>query len=86
MSFDDSIFDTFVALLHGSKLLLVDRSTALDIPAMQNIIKRHRVTHFNMTTALFEVYADLLPDLFKKWCPKRLFSVSLKQVEVLKSY
>lgn len=56
--FDGSTFDIFGALLNGAKLVLVTKSSALDVMYLSQLIQKENVTVFFTPTALFNVIVD----------------------------
>ena len=65
LTFDDSVFDTFTALLKGGRLLILERDAVLDCEGFYDIVKEHTIQVFNMTTAVFELIAEHKPEVVK---------------------
>ncbi len=64
-AFDGSVFDIYGALLNGARLVLVNKDTILDMPALSNLIKNRGITVFFLTTALFNTLVDIRIDCFE---------------------
>lgn len=60
-SFDGSVYDLYGALLNGGRVVITDRASVLEIPVLADLIVRHRVTTFFITTALFNALVDHAP-------------------------
>ncbi|HEX9733976.1 MAG TPA: non-ribosomal peptide synthase/polyketide synthase [Thermoanaerobaculia bacterium] len=52
-SFDFSVWETFGALFHGGRLVIVAEEAAKDPPALLDLLARHRVTVLNQTPSAF---------------------------------
>ncbi|MEK5097378.1 amino acid adenylation domain-containing protein [Bacillus sp. FSL W8-0848] len=58
-SFDGSVFDIFGALLNGATLVLIEKETVLNIDRLGSVIKEEKVSVMFITTALFNMLADI---------------------------
>ncbi|WP_405806925.1 non-ribosomal peptide synthase/polyketide synthase [Streptomyces sp. NBC_01187] len=63
LAFDASVYEMWVPLLHGGRLVLAP-TDELDLDALRSTIARERVTHAFFTTALFNHLVDERVDLF----------------------
>ncbi|MFE2752620.1 amino acid adenylation domain-containing protein [Actinosynnema sp. NPDC059335] len=61
-SFDGSVYDMFGALTNGASLVLLDKPSVLDLDRLGAAIRRHGVTSFFITTAMFNAMVDHVPD------------------------
>lgn len=64
-AFDGSAFDIFCALLNGGKLVLVDKSTVLNMSELSRLINNQEISVFFVTTALFNTLVDINIECFK---------------------
>ncbi|MDW9383047.1 amino acid adenylation domain-containing protein, partial [Chryseobacterium sp. JV558] len=62
-SFDGSVFDIFYALLNGLQLVVPTKEEMFDFKVLSDIIEKHNVTAFFITTAFFNSFVD--SELFK---------------------
>jgi amino acid adenylation domain-containing protein len=58
-AFDGSVFDIYGALTNGAVLLMLKAEEVIDVDRLSDIIKKHTVTCFFVTTALFNTIVDL---------------------------
>jgi acyl-coenzyme A synthetase/AMP-(fatty) acid ligase/SAM-dependent methyltransferase/acyl carrier protein len=63
-AFDAATFEIWGALLHGARLVVVPKQTALSAPALAALIRREGITTAFLTTALFNQLIDEQPALF----------------------
>ncbi|WP_165763842.1 non-ribosomal peptide synthetase [Halalkalibacter urbisdiaboli] len=81
-AFDGSTFDIHGALLNGAELVLINKTTILDMRKLSNVIKGEKVTKLLITTALFNTLVDININCFEH-VKKILFGgerVSIKHV------
>ena len=64
VSFDAATFELWGALLHGAKLVLIQKDIALSPVEFVTQLRRHKVTTMFVTTALFNALAREVPDAF----------------------
>lgn len=62
--FDGSFFNIYGALLNGSELVLCSRKNLLELNYISNVVKEKKVTKFFVTTALFNIWTDNIPEAF----------------------
>ncbi|ASS74014.1 hypothetical protein CIG75_02805 [Tumebacillus algifaecis] len=60
-SFDGATFDLFGALLNGASLVLLNKQEVVDPKRLGQVISRHGVSVFFITTALFNALVDASP-------------------------
>ncbi|WP_051240371.1 non-ribosomal peptide synthetase [Paenibacillus alvei] len=65
-AFDGSTFDIFGALLNGARLVMADKETLLDVSRLVEMLEQEGITVFFITTALFNLVAELEPSIFSK--------------------
>ncbi|QEP43084.1 amino acid adenylation domain-containing protein [Ectothiorhodospiraceae bacterium BW-2] len=58
-AFDGSVFDIFVTLTRGAKLVAIHSDTLLDAAALTEVISQHHIDTLFITSALFVNYAEL---------------------------
>ena len=61
-SFDGSVFDIFGALLNGASLVMIEKEALLNINELGSAINREKVSVMFITTALFNMIADIHVD------------------------
>ncbi|MEC2114369.1 amino acid adenylation domain-containing protein, partial [Bacillus paralicheniformis] len=61
-SFDGSVFDIFGALLNGASLVMIEKEALLNINRLGSAINEEKVSVMFITTALFNIIADLHVD------------------------
>ena len=64
VSFDAASFEIWGALLNGATLVGVDQDTLLDVERLEAFLNKVRLSHFFVTTALFNVLARHNPQAF----------------------
>ncbi|OAQ77922.1 antibiotic synthetase [Purpureocillium lilacinum] len=64
--FDLSLVDTWVALLHGATIIILDRQEALSPDIFARTLKERQVTYLLITAALFRVIAAACPMAFSE--------------------
>ncbi|MDK8179896.1 non-ribosomal peptide synthetase [Paenibacillus sp. UMB4589-SE434] len=64
-AFDGSTFDIFGALLNGAKLVLVPRTTVMDVGQLADLIDSEQITVMFITTAYFNVLVDMRPQCLR---------------------
>ncbi len=64
VSFDAATFELWGALLHGAKLVLIQKDIALSPVEFVAQLRRHKVTTMFVTTALFNALSREVPDAF----------------------
>ncbi|QDQ02379.1 amino acid adenylation domain-containing protein [Lysinibacillus fusiformis] len=87
-AFDGSTFDIHGALINGAKLVLINKTTILDMSKLSNVIKGEKVTKLLITTALFNTLVDININCFEH-VKKILFGgerVSIKHVRKALDY
>ena len=57
-AFDGASFDLYGALLNGAALVLTDKKSVLDFPALASVMDDYRVTGFYSNVALFNAMID----------------------------
>ncbi|MCW3465319.1 non-ribosomal peptide synthetase [Chitinophaga nivalis] len=57
-SFDGAVFDIFGALLNGAAVFIADKESMLDPGKLEQLIIRHQISLFFVTTALFNTLVD----------------------------
>ena len=62
-AFDGSIYDVFMPLLNGGKLLIATRDLLLDFNSLKEIIQNQQVTSAFVTTALFNALVEAKLDV-----------------------
>ncbi len=65
MSFDAATFEVWGALLNGGCLVGVPQATALDSHALADFLRREKIDHLFITTALFNQIAAIAPQAFQ---------------------
>uniref|UniRef100_UPI003898FCEC non-ribosomal peptide synthetase n=1 Tax=Mastigocoleus testarum TaxID=996925 RepID=UPI003898FCEC len=65
ISFDAATLEIWGALLHGAKLVIIDRDTILSPHDFANCIRDQEISILFLTTALFERLASLVPQAFQ---------------------
>ena len=63
--FDASTFEIWGALLNGLELFLVDENAFLNADKFESILKDNRITILFLTTALFNLFVQQKPEMFK---------------------
>lgn len=63
-AFDLSVFDIFGTLLNGATLVLPHHDDIIDPERLTSVIDEYAVTMVMMTTALFNAYVDIDPEIF----------------------
>lgn len=64
ISFDMSIWEVFLALMHQARIVALDRETIIDGRCLGNSLVRHRVTHILMTPSMLSTLPKIqYPDL-----------------------
>ncbi|CAM2068623.1 Amino acid adenylation domain-containing protein [Sulfidibacter corallicola] len=64
IAFDALTFELWTALLHGGRLVALDKQLLLDADALRAVIEQRRIDALFTTTALFNQFALHRPDLF----------------------
>lgn len=64
-SFDSSVEDIFTPLISGSRLVLVNQQNRFNIVYLQEIIKKHKTTHFLITPNLYKTLLDESPECLR---------------------
>lgn len=64
LAFDAATFEIWGALMHGARVVHVDRDTLLSPPAFGALLRGQHVTTMFMTSALFRLMAGLAPGVF----------------------
>ena len=59
-AFDPSTLEVWAALLHGGTIVVMDRVTVRDPVRLRDALLEHRVTVLNLTSGMFNQYADTL--------------------------
>lgn len=57
-SFDGSFFNIFGSICNGSTLVLCDMKRLLDLSYIKRFIRTNKITHFFVTTSLFNVWVE----------------------------
>ncbi|KST68574.1 amino acid adenylation domain-containing protein [Mastigocoleus testarum] len=65
ISFDAATLEIWGALLHGAKLVIIDRDTVLSPHDFANCIRDREISILFLTTALFERLSSLIPQAFQ---------------------
>ncbi|MGJ0430537.1 amino acid adenylation domain-containing protein [Methylobacter sp.] len=62
-AFDASTFEIWGALLNGARILILPQSAVLESTTFARLLTEHAVTNMFLTTALFNQYAVILPEV-----------------------
>jgi amino acid adenylation domain-containing protein len=54
--FDSSVEDIFTPLIIGSRLILTPQQKLFDMKFLEEVFKKHKITHFLITPALYKVF------------------------------
>ncbi|MEM8930794.1 MAG: non-ribosomal peptide synthetase, partial [Acidobacteriota bacterium] len=63
-NFDAAHYEIWGALLHGARLVILDRDTLLDADRLRAALVEHGITSMFLTTSLFQQYARQHPGCF----------------------
>ncbi|HEU0299703.1 MAG TPA: AMP-binding protein, partial [Longimicrobium sp.] len=61
-AFDATTMEVWAPLLHGGRIVVIDRDTLLDPPAFARVLREQDVTALFITTAVFNHFAATIPD------------------------
>ena len=64
-SFDSSVEDIFTPIISGSKLVIIDQQNRFNIVYLEDLIAKHRITHFLITPGLYKTFLDQSPECLK---------------------
>ncbi|CAF4213731.1 unnamed protein product, partial [Rotaria sordida] len=73
-NFDASLWEIFIPLICGGKLVLLSNEEAKDIYALEGLIKRHQINSIEFTPSVIALLLDT--DILKYPCLKYIFSSS----------
>lgn len=64
-TFDAALFDTFIPLLRGARLFIINKQELLDPETLESIFREQSVKFSLFTTAYFNLIANLRPEIFR---------------------